>query len=82
MSVIREWKWNEHDSGSDGLTLYSDRVALWSVNWAAPFTDVGREWTLEEFRSGGSSSGIPPHVWKELNEEVFKLETKENINEK
>lgn len=73
MPMIREWKWNEHDTGSDGVTLHSDRLVRWTTDWAAPFTDAGREWAIDEFRASGSSTGIPPNVWKELQQEVEKL---------
>ena len=71
--MIREWIWNEHGSSSDGVTLYSDRVNFWSVDWKFPYGDVGREMSIDEFLSEGSSMNVPPDIWKELNEEVSKL---------
>lgn len=72
--MIREWKWNEHHTGSDGVTLCTDRVNFWSVNWAFPYGDASREYSLDEFRSSGSPHGAPATVWKELHEEISKLE--------
>ncbi len=73
MPVIREWRWNETEEGCDGVTLRTDSVTLWSANWRAPFTDAGRDWTIEEFRTSATSVGIPPNVWRELQEEVSKI---------
>jgi class 3 adenylate cyclase len=39
--MIGEWRWNEHRAGADGVTLYADRLAWWSANWATPFAEVG-----------------------------------------
>ena len=30
--MIGEWRWNEHQTGADGVTLYADRLAWWSAN--------------------------------------------------
>ena len=73
MPVIREWRWNENEDGCDGVTLRTDSVTLWSANWRAPFTDSAGEWTIGEFRTSATSAGIPPTVWKELNQEIGKI---------
>lgn len=73
MPVIREWRWNERWEGCDGVTLCTDSVAVWSANWRAPFTDVAQEWTIEEFRKKGTSVGIPPDIWKELQQELSNI---------
>ncbi len=73
MALIREWRWNDSEDGCDGVTLCTDSVTLWSANWRVPYTDWGHEWTIDEFRSSGTSVGIPANVWKELAEEVSKI---------
>ncbi len=72
--MIREWRWNENLDGCDGITLRTDSVTLWSANWRVPFTDSGHDWTIEEFRTTGTSAGIPPDVWRELQQEIGKIE--------
>lgn len=72
--MIREWQWNEQGSAADGLTLYTDRIVLWSTDWSDRSGGIGREWTIVEFKSSDPSMVISPDVWKELNEEITKLE--------
>ncbi len=33
--MIREWRWNEQRAGADGVTLFDNRPAWWSANWAS-----------------------------------------------
>lgn len=66
--MIREWRWNEHRAGAEGVTLFADRLAWWSANWETPFAEGGgSDQTLEGFLARGPvDSSIPPETLEEL----------------
>lgn len=73
--VIGEWRWNEQRAGADGVTLWKDRLAWWSENWATPFAEGGgSDQTLREFLADGPvDSSIPGEMLEELRATVATL---------
>ena len=58
---------------SCGVILYSDHLVWHYENWAAPFTDMGAEQTLDDFLAQGARSSIPAEMLTELEAAVRKL---------
>ena len=71
MNFIKEWQWNRSRTGGYGVLLYSDHLIWYYENWAAPYTDMGSEQTLEDFLAQGArDSTIPPETLAELEAAV------------
>lgn len=70
--MIREWRWNERRAGADGVTLFADRLAWWSANWATPFAEGGGcDQSLEAFLAEGPvDREIPADMLDELRAAV------------
>ena len=54
MSNKRQWTWNHHSEGQDGVHIEGHHLVWWSENWAAPFASGGAcEQTFEAFLESG-----------------------------
>ncbi len=73
MSFIKELQWNRSRRGGSGVILYSDHLVWYYENWAAPFTDMGAEQTLDDFLAQGTRSSIPPEMLTGLEAAVRQL---------
>jgi hypothetical protein len=70
MTLWQEWKWDRFATGGSGVILYDDHLVWYFENWAAPFSDMGAEQTLEDFLAQGPRSTLPPEILAELEAAV------------
>lgn len=73
MDFRKEWRWDRTQTGGSGVIVYADHLVWYYENWAAPFTDMGAEQTLDDFLILGARSSIPPEMLAEVEATVREL---------